>query len=940
MPEFNNIKQKLNDGEKFALVCGMLAGLKLQDKTLPPSQVTVTLEPIGVGGLGGIGLMASDVEYTGENIIRIPVVTHDVDREYSGFSLSVSYDNSRIAITSIDKGEFGDLQATSVGNGKAYTRCMLDKGQFKKEPCIMCYLNCRIVDPPTKGNPIELKFNSSSGYDPNYCTLLTWVLNDIDSEYYSYFITPTVNQGCKITSETEANKTESNLGDSQQISAKASPNLIALGTTYIEKGSQGLVPIYVNSNKEGAFAYNGFTLRALVSVDWLDILDEIGVESTGEWTLTYSRSYDSQGNLVLDIQGTREASKVDNSTVGFIRFKLSEEAEKINCDIINEHSELLNDGVSLSVTKGNGYIYYPKTYGPGSSSGGSGGSGGGSGTNNSGSPGWGNGQGTGGGTGGGMRGSGTIWSATEQTIWIDLGNGNKYPVYLKPGFNNVEIWLPNILPEDMWQETTPKIESEGYILIPGGFSWETIINPEAPLGLSSPRLTDRFEIKDLYNVRIEQAPIPINLDEILDTFKMMDITKEELINVVISNQGLLDNFELEDFINIELEAAPFSGESNHLDTFEQVDIALIQTYNVNVEESPISEIGELEDFVNVFIPQMLPVTGTVNNEAYGSIQGLKVYEEQTTATLRAVPNSGYMVNGWYIDDTLVSTENTITFLVDRAIEVFLEFIETLLSEFDLAINKQGSQLVFTNESSIPWYINTDDFGGVRSGAIGHSGSTFIQTEITETGVFMFDYKVSSEGNYDKLLVYKNDNLIYNYSGTATANEVQIGVNVGDIIKFTYSKDSSGSTGSDSGFVRNVYILTSEKINETINKAINKEGSTLVFNNTSEAFWIADETGYGGIRTGVVKDSGYATIETTIEQDGTLYFDYKVSSERNYDKLIVIKNSTTMYSYSGESSAEQVSLSVVAGDIVKFTYQKDSGGSSGSDCAWIKNVYIV
>jgi hypothetical protein len=348
----------------------------------------------------------------------------------------------------------------------------------------------------------------------------------------------------------------------------------------------------------------------------------------------------------------------------------------------------------------------------------------------------------------------------------------------------------------------------------------------------------------------------------------------------------------------------------------------------------------MNDFIDIFKPVMYLVSGTVNDTNFGYIEGLKLYEEQTTANLRAVANKGYMVDKWSINGQIVGTDSTLSFKVTEPVEVFLEFIESLLNEFDSAINKKGSQLIFVNESSIPWYINTDTFGGVRSGAISHSGYTEISTTVNLDGVFIFDYKVSSEGNYDKLLVYKNDNLVYNYSGTANENGVQIAVNVGDIIKFTYSKDSSGSTGDDSGFVRNVYILTSEEINETINKSINREGSSLIFNNTSSAFWKADETGYGGVQTGVVKDSEYATIETVIEQDGTLYFDYKVSSERNYDKLSVIKNSTTEYVYSGESSADQVSLSVVAGDIVKFTFSKDGSSSSGSDCAWLRNLYIV
>ena len=73
MAEFNNIEYKLTDSEKFALICGMLAGLRLQDKTIPPDQVVVTLKPIGVNGTGTIGIMAVDVQYTGVNKIKIPV---------------------------------------------------------------------------------------------------------------------------------------------------------------------------------------------------------------------------------------------------------------------------------------------------------------------------------------------------------------------------------------------------------------------------------------------------------------------------------------------------------------------------------------------------------------------------------------------------------------------------------------------------------------------------------------------------------------------------------------------------------------------------------------------------------------------------------------------------------------------------------------------------
>ena len=52
----------LNPGERFALICGMLSGLKL-GSTSSRDKVNVVLKPIGVGGSGKIGLGADDIEY-------------------------------------------------------------------------------------------------------------------------------------------------------------------------------------------------------------------------------------------------------------------------------------------------------------------------------------------------------------------------------------------------------------------------------------------------------------------------------------------------------------------------------------------------------------------------------------------------------------------------------------------------------------------------------------------------------------------------------------------------------------------------------------------------------------------------------------------------------------------------------------------------------------
>lgn len=72
----------------------------------------------------------------------------------------------------------------------------------------------------------------------------------------------------------------------------------------------------------------------------------------------------------------------------------------------------------------------------------------------------------------------------------------------------------------------------------------------------------------------------------------------------------------------------------------------------------------------------------------------------------------------------------------------------------------------------------------------------------------------------------------------------------------------------------------------------------------------------------------------------LSFDYKVSSESNYDKLRVAQNGETKLTKSGTVAwTTDNSLTVKGGDIVTLTYSKDSSTASGSDCIWLKNFTV-
>lgn len=78
-------------------------------------------------------------------------------------------------------------------------------------------------------------------------------------------------------------------------------------------------------------------------------------------------------------------------------------------------------------------------------------------------------------------------------------------------------------------------------------------------------------------------------------------------------------------------------------------------------------------------------------------------------------------------------------------------------------------------------------------------------------------------------------------------------------------------------------------------------------------------------------SSSCTMTLTALTNFDLTISYTVSSEAGYDKFIVNKNSSSSYEInaSGNTSSSKV-ISLVAGDILTFTYSKDNSANTGSD----------
>ena len=84
-------------------------------------------------------------------------------------------------------------------------------------------------------------------------------------------------------------------------------------------------------------------------------------------------------------------------------------------------------------------------------------------------------------------------------------------------------------------------------------------------------------------------------------------------------------------------------------------------------------------------------------------------------------------------------------------------------------------------------------------------------------------------------------------------------------------------------------------------------------------------------------SSSSTFTITANIDMDITFEYKVSSEANYDKFTIMHNTTQVAQISGTTEYVAKTLSLKKGDVLKFTYSKDGSQSKGTDCGYVKII---
>ena len=252
----------------------------------------------------------------------------------------------------------------------------------------------------------------------------------------------------------------------------------------------------------------------------------------------------------------------------------------------------------------------------------------------------------------------------------------------------------------------------------------------------------------------------------------------------------------------------------------------------------------------------------------------------------------------------------------------------------------NASLVFDTDEDAAWYGQMDEshFGGsaARSGGIGYGGATRLATAVFGAGTLTFWWKVSSMEDYDKLAVSVDGTEIANISGERGWALMRVPVRGAGLHTVVWSYRKYGSTphGSDCGWVDQVAWMP-------LGAALGN--TALAFDTDGDAAWFVQtevsHSGGSAARSGAIGDDGETHLTTTVPGPGTLSFWWKVSSERNYDRLSVSVDDRVKASLSGEQGWVRQTLTITEDDshTIAWTYGKGGSASGGSDCGWVDDV---
>ncbi len=206
--------------------------------------------------------------------------------------------------------------------------------------------------------------------------------------------------------------------------------------------------------------------------------------------------------------------------------------------------------------------------------------------------------------------------------------------------------------------------------------------------------------------------------------------------------------------------------------------------------------------------------GTVGlsiSNAVGSVPSVTDVRSNSLVTLTATPAANYQFDSW--DGSLTSQANPLTIIVQSNMNLTANFIPVQVTDDFESGGLQHINWTVTGPAvgNASWFVQSNVvFAGqfaARSGVIADSQtSSLLLTNSFAAGNGSFDYRVSSESDWDLLSFYVDGVLLQQWSGEVGWANYMFPLTAGThTLEWTYSKDASLSAGLDAAFIDNVNL---------------------------------------------------------------------------------------------------------------------------------------
>jgi hypothetical protein len=189
--------------------------------------------------------------------------------------------------------------------------------------------------------------------------------------------------------------------------------------------------------------------------------------------------------------------------------------------------------------------------------------------------------------------------------------------------------------------------------------------------------------------------------------------------------------------------------------------------------------------------------------------GSGYYPANTFIAFKAIPGPGQVFDHW--EGSVTSTDNPLSINPSSDMTLIARFTQNQPTEGFESGNLNA--LPWLTGGNAPWFVESTIVSSgkyaAQSGKIGDGQSSWLVLSniVTGAGTASFDFKVSSEQNWDFLEFYLNGRRLAHWSGEVGWLNFQFSVPAGqNSFEWRYVKDPvNGSVGLDAAFVDNIVL---------------------------------------------------------------------------------------------------------------------------------------